>query len=97
MRRAALLLILTALAAFAADVTGTWKGASDSSGRNMEYILTVKAEGGALSGIMRLYGNDEQIQNGKIDGDNISFRTNTQYGTAVYEGTVSGDEIIVAD
>jgi hypothetical protein len=93
MRRALLLLILTALAGFAADVTGTWKGSAAASGGNMELVLTLKASGEALSGTMHLYGYDEQIQNGKIDGDSISFRTRTQYGTAVYEGTVSGDEI----
>jgi hypothetical protein len=93
MRKAALLAILMAWAAFAADITGTWKGTTETGGRGMEVGLTVKASGGALTGTSRLYGNDYEIQNGKIDGDNISFRSRSQYGTAVYEGTVNGDEI----
>jgi hypothetical protein len=93
MRRALLLMLLTALAVFAADVTGTWKGSTAASANQMDLVLTAKAEGTALTGTMHLYGYDEQIQNGKIDGGNISFRTRTQYGTAVYEGTVNGDEM----
>jgi len=97
MRRVLLVLfvlVLTAVAALAADVTGAWKGSMDSPNGPMEIQMNLKADGSALTGTVTVMGNDSQIEKGKIDGDKVSFEVNPpQFTTVAYSGTVSGDEM----
>ena len=37
--------------------------------------------------------DETPIQNGKIDGDNISFTAERPFGSFTYAGKVTGDEI----
>jgi hypothetical protein len=57
-----------------------------------------KANGKVLTGkVTDPRGGETEIQDGKIDGDKISFKLVRKFGenemTQLYEGTVSGDEI----
>jgi hypothetical protein len=93
MRRLLLVLIVVALAAFAADVAGSWKGTLETPMGAMELALNAKVEGATLTGTMNFMNNDLKIEKGKIDGDKISFEVNPEFGTMTYSGTVSGDEM----
>jgi hypothetical protein len=91
------------LAAFAADVSGKWtfEQAGRGGGNPVTVTLTLKAEGGKLSGTVVRPGRngnmEAQITDGKVDGNNISFKTSQQMGdntmTTEYTGTLSGDEL----
>jgi hypothetical protein len=90
-RRLLILLAVTALAVFGADINGAWNGSVDGPQGSMPLTLTLKAEGAELTGTMNLMDNDMKIGKGKIDGDKISFDVND--GMISVTGTVNGDEI----
>jgi hypothetical protein len=98
------ILLVVAFAAMAADVTGKW--VYDQPGRGggnpTQVTLNLKASGSTLTGSVVRPGRggdpmESQITEGKIDGDNISFKITMQMGgnsmTTEYSGTVSGNEM----
>jgi hypothetical protein len=98
------LLLVVALAAMAADVTGKWtyEQTGRPGGNPTTVTLTLKADGAKLSGNIARPGRDGNVMEtpiaeGKVDGDNITFKTVMQMGdntmTTEYTGTVSGSEI----
>jgi len=95
---ASILTAIFAAAALAADISGTWKGTADFGGQSIERTFVFKVDGNKLTGetSSQLLGKST-IENGKIDGDNISFtitaemQGNTLHMT--YTGKVSGDTI----
>lgn len=98
MRRTVLTLVAPLLLV-GADVTGKWKGeATGRDGRTREVVLELKTDGGKLSGTMiGPMGREFPISEGKVDGDQISFTVDREFGgTAVklqYNGKVEGEEI----
>jgi hypothetical protein len=96
-------LFLTALAlvflfsAWAADATGRWAAEFDTAIGVQKYTYDLKADGSKLTGkaISRLGEND--IQEGKLNGDEISFVEMQKYEgqdlRIEYTGKVSGDQI----
>jgi hypothetical protein len=96
-------LFLTALAlvflfsAWAADATGKWTAEFDTAIGVQKYTYDLKADGSKLTGkaISRLGEND--IQEGKVNGDEISFvemlKFEGQDLRIEYTGKVSGDQI----
>jgi hypothetical protein len=93
MRRILALLALTVLTAFAADVTGAWKGTMDAPMGAMDITANLKADGNAVTGALNFMDNYHNIEHGKLDGDKISFELNLEFGTIAYKGSVSGDEM----
>jgi beta-galactosidase len=68
------------------------------AGGNADMVFTLRQEGGALTGSLESAGGGGfgggggaggPIQDGKVDGANVSFRV----GMATYTGTVNGDRI----
>jgi hypothetical protein len=93
-----LLFLLLATAALAADVTGTWKGdVSSPDGNTFTLTYTFKQDGAKLTGtVLGPQGDPLPIDNGKVDGDKISFSVKVDFnGGTVFssEGTIKGDEI----
>ena len=92
-------LLLIAGMAFAADIDGKWEGeiqGMDGSPTKISY--TFKADGTALTGsTVGPDGKEIQIQDGKIDGDKISFTLALDFGgnamKLTMKGTVTGDQI----
>lgn len=88
------LFALSTIMAFAADVTGTWKGEANPNGKGGPPTFTFKQDGSSLTGTTAGRGGDTAISNGKIDGDKISFEVTREMGgnsvTTKYSGTVSG-------
>ena len=95
----AILLVVTCVAA-AADISGKWTAqVPGRDGQTRETTFTFKADGDKLTGTMsgRQAGQDTQIADGKISGDQISFVVTMERGGNTmkfnYTGTVAGNEI----
>ena len=90
-------LFVVSIAAFAADITGTWTAAFETQIGTQSYTYTFKVEGNKLTGHVKSQYSDSDIQEGTISGDDISFVENlTCEGMPlriVYKGRISGDEI----
>jgi hypothetical protein len=94
----ALVLLLAASPAFAADVDGKWAGSLDTPNGPVQVAFTFKAEGTTLTGTTTgPDGAPLTLKNGKVDGDKISFSMDVKIGddatTFNYTGVVSGTEI----
>ncbi|MEP7364832.1 MAG: hypothetical protein ABI972_16380 [Acidobacteriota bacterium] len=91
------LVVVSTAALLAAGVDGKWTATQTFGDRSFESTMTFKAEGTKLTGTVSGRRGDNEIQDGKIEGDNISFtvKRQTQKGdfTSNYKGTVNGDEI----
>ena len=99
LRLAGLFVFLAVLpSAHASEVTGTWKGAFDFQGSNMPLIFHLTAAGGAVTGTVEgMPTTPAEIQDGKVDGDTITFWVNTDYQgqtyKIVYKGKISEGQI----
>jgi len=83
-----------ALVMWAADVTGKWTAqVPGRSGQMREVTITLKASGQTLTGTVTGRGGENPISEGKITGDDISFKVTTQQGAQTYTGKVVGNEI----
>ncbi len=105
------ILCLMTISAIAADVTGTWVGEmaapkmdpggggpGGGPGGPMKFTFELKANGSNLGGtVLGPMGNKNEIIEGKIDGDKVSFAVKVDaMGNEMkinYKGTVSGDEM----
>ena len=100
----AILCVMT-FAVFAADVTGKWT--AEQPGRNggapRVTTFTFKADGSKLTGTMLApgrggaAGTEVTIADGKVNGNNISFKVTTQGRggemTSEYTGVLDGDAL----
>jgi hypothetical protein len=95
----ALALIAVCLAvAWAADVSGKWKGEYQSpDGQTRQSTFTFQLSAEKLTGTVGSARGDAQISEGKVSGDDISFTVVRNFGgddvKFLYKGKVSGDEI----
>jgi hypothetical protein len=92
----AVLLLLGAISAFAADVTGKWTGSMQTPNGDFNLEFTFKQDGSTLTGsVQGPQGDPTPISDGKVDGDKLSFTVKVGDGQMVihHEGTVSGDTI----
>jgi opacity protein-like surface antigen len=92
------LFALLAVAAWAADITGTWTGSI--SGGNGDFSLTYifKQDGAKFTGTVTAHDGDPMpLIDCKIDGDKISFAVKVDMGgnpaTFSSKGTIKGDEM----
>ncbi|HTT63132.1 MAG TPA: hypothetical protein VMG35_14860 [Bryobacteraceae bacterium] len=93
----ALLLVFTAAAAWAADVTGTWTGTISGPNGDFSLTYTFKQDGDKLTGTVTGPTDPIPIADGKVDGDKISFSVSVDMGGNTVKftskGTIKGDEI----
>jgi hypothetical protein len=93
-----ILLAAFALTASAADVTGTWKGTAETPAGTIERTFIFKVDGNTLTGetSSQMMGKST-IEDGKIDGDNLSFSIKVSFqGNDMklnYKGVVKDAEI----
>jgi hypothetical protein len=98
MKRLLLSLMVFAVAACAADIAGTWKGAAEGPQGAIERTFVFKVDGAKLTGetTSEMLGKSV-INDGKVDGDNLSFTiTANLQGNELkltYKGKVSGAEM----
>lgn len=87
-----------ALSLLGADITGTWKATAEGPNGTLERTFVFKVDGGRLTGetTSPVMGKSV-IQDGKVDGDNLSFSIVVNFqGTEMkvnYKGKVAGDEM----
>ncbi len=87
-----------AFAAAAADVTGKWTAETPGrDGQTMTSTFNLKADGNMLTGTVGGMRGEQEIVNGKVDGDNISFNVVMKMQgnemKMVYKGKIEGDQI----
>jgi opacity protein-like surface antigen len=98
------LLLVVALAASAADVNGKWvyEQQGRGGGNPVQVTITLKADGAKLTGNVSRPGRDGNVMetpitNGAVTGDNVTFKTENNFGgntmTTDYSGTVTGSEM----
>jgi len=91
---AALLVAFCALSAFASNVTGKWTAEDkDPDGNPSTITFVFKQEGAKLTGTVAIPAETANIDNGKVDGDKVSFVAVFSFGAISSAGTVHGDEI----
>jgi hypothetical protein len=97
----AVLILAGLVCVYAADITGKWTAEFDSQVGLQKYVFEFKVEGTTLTGraISNIGGNEAKtdLQEGKINGDEVAFVENLNYqGMELrisYKGQISGDEI----
>ncbi len=78
------------------SVDGTWNVTVNSPMGPQLSTLTIKAEGGALTGSQSAQGNTQPIANGKVDGDTVTWSNSitTPFPMNLeFTGKVEGDKI----
>jgi hypothetical protein len=91
-------LLLIAGTAISADIDGKWKGELPGMGGDpMQITYTFKADGTTLTGSTPgMDGKDMAIQNGKINGNNITYSITFNMGQEMkvdFKGVLSGDTL----
>jgi hypothetical protein len=86
------------MTASAADPTGKWTAeVPGRQGNTMTTTFDLKASGGALTGTVGTQRGETPIENGKVDGDNISFTTTMKFNDMeiklTYKGVIKSDAI----
>ena len=97
-RSIAMGIVLFAASCFAADVDGKWTGTMNTPNGDFPVNFTFMADGATLNGsTMGPDGGEVKIQNGKVDGDKITFSITFDLGgmplTLNYAGAVAKDQI----
>ena len=92
------LMALFAFAASAADISGNWKGTAEGPNGAIERTFTFKQDGAKLTGETNSqYTGQSTINDGKVEGDTISFSINAKIQDnemkLSYKGKISGDTI----
>ncbi len=97
MMRGILLVVLLAVGAWAADISGQWKGEWTDYRDTPPCTFTFQQDGASLTGTISDSGGDLQIRDGKVSGDRVSFAVVRSFGgremTSTYSGRVDGGEI----
>jgi hypothetical protein len=78
------------------SVDGTWNVVVKSPMGDQPSTLTLKADGGTLTGTASAQGNTNDIANGKVDGDTVSWSNSitTPFPmTLEFSGKVEGDSL----
>ena len=94
----ALLSGLVVTSALAANVDGKWTAqVPGRQGNTQETTFTFKTDGSKLTGSVATPRGERPIEDGKVDGDDISFSQTFERGgnsmKIMYKGHVSGDSI----
>jgi hypothetical protein len=93
-----ILFALLAVAAWAADITGTWTGSAAGGNGDFSLTYTFKQDGAKFTGtVTGPQGDPMPLIDCKLDGDKISFAVKVDMGgnvaTFSSKGTIKGDEI----
>jgi len=90
---AGILSILFAAVGLAADIDGHWDGSMSTPNGDFPIGFNFKVDGAKLTGAVETPNGDVPIEEGKVEGDHISFKTHFDGNEVNHEGTVSGDTI----
>ena len=90
--------VLLVMTASAADVSGKWVGQMPTrDGNTREATFDLKASGDKLTGTMSGPQGGIEIKDGKVSGNDISFKVPLEFNgnsfVLIFKGTISGDQI----
>jgi hypothetical protein len=93
-----LLFAVLTVAAWAADITGTWTGTISGGGNDIPVTYNFKQDGDKFTGtVTGPQGDPLPLIDCKLDGDKIAFAVKVDMGgnvaTFSSKGTIKGDEI----
>src|SRR5262245_329172 len=93
-----LVLVVLSVTAYAADVDGTWNGVIQGPMGDLPVTFKFKADGAKLTGsTLGFDGSEVPIQDGKIDGNTITFSVTFDFGgmpfMLSYKGVVSAEDM----
>jgi hypothetical protein len=92
-----LLMLAFLLPLLAADITGKWTATFDTQIGDQKYTFDLKADGNKLNGKSISQWGEHTIEDGKVDGNQISFAETVEVqGTQMrigYTGVIEEDEI----
>lgn len=90
----AFILALTTASAFAADLTGDWTGNLETGDGSYPLIYHLKQDGAKITGnIEGPQGQPVTINDGKVDGDKLTFTVTYNGALIAHTGTVAADSI----
>lgn len=93
----ALVMAFTTASALAADLTGDWAGDLNTGGGVYPLIYHLKQDGAKLTGNIEGAGGEAIVINdGKIDGDKITFSVQYNGSTISHTGAINADAIKMA-
>jgi len=100
-RLCALFVCAAVIAVIAQSVDGKWSGEVQGGRGPQQVNLTLKADGGKLTGTVTGRGGENPIQEGTISGSALKFKTKQQGRggneiTLNWTGTLKGDEIAMS-
>lgn len=100
-RLCALVVCASVIAVIAQSVDGKWSGEVQGGRGPQQVNLTLKADGGKLTGSVMGRGGETPIQEGTIAGTALKFKTQQQGRggnqiTLNWSGTLKGDEIAMS-
>lgn len=77
------------------SATGVWTGSiSGPNGNDFTLTFHLKQDGSKLTGtVTGPQGDPMQIENGKVDGNKVSFDVSFNGTTIVHEGTIDGNKM----
>jgi hypothetical protein len=78
---------------YAGDLTGTWKGILETAMGPLASTIILQTTDAKLAGSVKTELYEAKIENVELNGDKISFVTNTDFGRLYYEGTVTVEEM----
>lgn len=92
------LLAVCAMVAWAADISGNWTGTAEGPNGTLQRTFTFKQDGAKLTGETNSqFTGRSTIQDGKVEGDNISFsivaKIQDNEMKLSYKGKITGDTI----
>ncbi len=78
----------------AKDISGAWEATfKDETGNDMPLKFDLKLDGEKLTGTVKSPQGDDELSNGKVSGDQVSFDVKFNGETIKHKGTASGGEI----
>lgn len=99
MKRILMTLLISAVGALAADITGNWRGTAEGPNGAIERTFTFKSDGDKFTGeTVSQFTGKSAIADGKTEGDVITFSIKAKFQdnemTLTYKGkVVSKDEL----
>ncbi len=90
---AGIFLLISAVVCFAAGLDGRWEGSIDTPNGAVNIAFNFKVEGSKLTGTVESPNGDIAIEDGKVDGKKLSFKTHFNDSEINHEGTLDGDSI----
>ncbi|HKS94732.1 MAG TPA: hypothetical protein VJV74_01225 [Terriglobia bacterium] len=90
---AGILMMVSAAWALSAGFDGNWETTFNTPNGDIQLVFHFKVEGAKLTGSVETPNGSVDLEDGKVDGDAISFNTHVGDSEVKHSGKLSGDTI----